>query len=830
MRKLQLLIIGAGIAGMSAAQSLKGKNILVHLVEKQSFIGGNAVNLACMATNKCEYCSACLSIEKSDQILKQENIVLHLNTSVKTIQKQKSNYEVCLENNEKFNVAKIIVATGFSPFNPNKINSFHYNDYENVITTIDLNNFLKNKEDSASRQIGKYFKKESKKIAFFQCIGSRNKELGKDYCSQVCCKISMRHIKKLLFLYPDVDITLFHIDLQIIGKQIRDLYYDIASKINMIQGVPAEILRNNNKLNVITLDNKKQSRVLKLFDLIVLSVGIEPSCDNKKLADILNVKSGINEFWDVDKKDFYFAGCVSGPKDILSSIQDGKIAATKVINDLGLDDNKSFINKISVAVLGEKRQAARIADKISLKGYNTYFFGSKNSLEQKKHVNAIEDSKIICLKRQLNNFSIFYEQLIYDDKSKKHIRKKHSLDCNAMIVSLEPAKIFKVPDGKKLLNPILNLDQFVDMLEAVPENCPENTAIVLDYFGHEFKTQARKALNTAIKIKNLGKNIYIIMKKMLVHGTFGQKLYDNARFKEVSFLRYEKKADIEIKDFNNGFLITLKEAGLPLFKMDLHLDCLVFPLVIFPDKNFDNIAKLLKLPLDEQGFLQSSNVSNRLVKSFRKDIFFAGTCHDEIDQNEFENEIEEISASLYSKSNKENEVEVKINESKCVKCLTCFRSCPHNAIIINKTNVPQIVAKLCFECLFCMANCPAKAIETISDFNKNDKIIQNLEKGKKTIFACANSAALALKDSKLDKINLVKISCACQISVELVLKSILKTNADIIIHSCHKEKCESDKGSYAADMIVQKINKILDLKDIKVISKPLSANENIIGY
>ncbi|MCK5838047.1 MAG: CoB--CoM heterodisulfide reductase iron-sulfur subunit A family protein, partial [Desulfobacula sp.] len=331
---LNILIIGGGVAGMAAAQAFANQNIAVHLVEKENTLGGHAAKWACMATDSCENCGACLSIEMADQLQKQKNAVLHLNTTVKTINKKEQAYEVILEDKTSFNVKKIIMTTGFSPFNPVQINSFHYNDYNNVITTADLNTILQ------EETLSEYFnEKPDPEIAFVQCVGSRNRELGRDYCSQVCCKISMRHAKKIGYLFPESDITLFHMDLQVIGKEIRPLFDTLSKNIALVQGVPAEILEDTgtNMITIVAEDKETGSRVSKAFDLIVLSVGMQPSPTLESTVGLLDMTPNSWGFFNTDQaviaKDVIIAGCANGPKDILSSKQEGRIAAARVIDD-----------------------------------------------------------------------------------------------------------------------------------------------------------------------------------------------------------------------------------------------------------------------------------------------------------------------------------------------------------------------------------------------------------------------------------------------------------------------------------------------------------------
>jgi len=109
-----VLILGGGVAGMAAASSLANQDLSVHLVEDQNHLGGKASQWACMATNTCKQCNACLSIEMAEQIAAQDNINIHLNTRINTLKKTSQGVEATLTSGEVVTAAKVIMATGFN--------------------------------------------------------------------------------------------------------------------------------------------------------------------------------------------------------------------------------------------------------------------------------------------------------------------------------------------------------------------------------------------------------------------------------------------------------------------------------------------------------------------------------------------------------------------------------------------------------------------------------------------------------------------------------------------------------------------------------------------
>jgi len=809
---LNVLVIGGGVAGMAAAQSFAGRDVNVHLVEKKASLGGHAAIWACMATNTCENCGACLGIETADQIVKQDNIILHLNTMVKNIQKSPMGYTVTLEDKETFNVKKIIMATGFSPFNPARIPSLHYDEHDNLITTAELNTLLK-EEKLANHFTGK----THPRIAFIQCVGSRNRDQGRDYCSQVCCRISMRHAKKLTHLFPDACVMLFHMDLQIIGKETRSVFNTISKNISLKQGVPAEILKNNDTkmLTIVTEDKKTQSRVSKDFDLIVLSVGMVPDKTLGTSSDLLGLTPNSWGFFNSDKaalqEDVLIAGCANGPKDILSSRQEGRKAAAKILEDLKVGKKQ----KIDIAVFGQGAQADHTAMAILAKGYHTFLFGPGTCLSKKTSISVIDNADIISVSGTAGNFSIFY----------KSGKKKQTIVCAAIVAAYEPKQTMKLPEN--LGNTIVSPEELLKIIKETPANCPDEIAILLDYNGPEFKSSARIALDAAVTAKSLGKNISIFMNKMLVHGAMGQRLYDMARKQGIHFLRFDGCEDLDIQDSKKGFTIRFKEATLPFIDLDLDCDCLVMPKNLIPSQEFKETARLLRQTLDKEGFLQSANTRHRLTQSPRKGIFFAGTCHDEVDLNDLDEEINDILSAFSTESFTlpAKDTGVEINQKLCAQCLTCIRICPHSAIVMNEKNRPQIVPDSCFSCHLCVSNCPAYAIE--SKGMSNDLITEKIQKDNVAVLACERSSFLAAKNITLPKnIHVIPVPCACRMSSDILLKALLAGASKVVVSGCHQENCRSDKGSSTAAASVKNVLSIPGMDASKVTWEPIAANES----
>ncbi len=807
-----ILILGGGVAGMAAARFLERQNLKIVLVEKDSSLGGHAAKWACMATDTCANCGACLSVDMARQVARQKNIDLCLNDEIKTLAGKDGDFDIELASGRTFKARKIILATGFSPFDPAGLFSLKARNYANVITTAQLNTLIR-QEDLGARLTGK----TSPKIAFIQCVGSRNPKLGKDYCSQVCCKISMRHAAKLTDLIPDARITLFYMDLQIIGKETRTLARELAGKIDLVQGVPAEILKNpeTGRLSMITEDSETGTRIKNEFDLVVLSVGMTPSEGAEPTWEALGVRPNPWGFFNTPEacleKGIHVAGCAQGPKDILESRQQGVLAGAQILKELGMAPDP----KITLAVTGSGPQAGAVAQAAADQGYHVVCFGDPQGLAHDR-IQKLGGAKILAVEGTAGNFNIVVREA----------QKVKTMVCGAIIAANEPlSQSGRHHEG---LGQALDLDDFARL---TPDRLPEQTVIVLDYFGPEFKAEAAKALDAAMTAAEHKKQVFILMNKILVHSPQGQRRYDRARKMGIRFLRYQDPRDLTLSPRENGFRVKVREATLPGRELDLGDLCLVMPASVKAAPGFEALAGLLKDQIDREGFLQSANVRHRISQSPRKGIFYCGACHDESDPMDLETQISEVLSTIlimdFPSAAKDSGV--FINEKKCAKCLTCYRICPHRAIILNEKTRPQIMPEACFSCHLCMSNCPALAIESDNYANAQvTEMISPFKTGKKptVVLACERSAALAAAPLDLpDHICLIPVPCACRISPALILAALTRGADRVVVSGCHEENCRSLEGTAAARLGVEQVLKIPGIPSDKASWEPVAANE-----
>ena len=240
-------------------------------------------------------------------------------------------------------VGSIIIATGFEVLKPTIIDEYCYGKYKNVLTALEYERLLAASGPTSGHVIRPSDGKEPKKIAWIQCVGSRDIDRGNPYCSRVCCTYATKEAMITKEHDPDVETTIFYIDRRTYGKGFEEYYVKARdSGVNYLRGVPGEITKDKDENIKIKYEDTTTGKVKEMMvDLLVLSSSMIPSKTNKELSEVLGVELDENGFFlekdpflgpsQTTKKGIYLAGCAQGPKDIPDSVAQACSAASNAV-------------------------------------------------------------------------------------------------------------------------------------------------------------------------------------------------------------------------------------------------------------------------------------------------------------------------------------------------------------------------------------------------------------------------------------------------------------------------------------------------------------------
>ena len=343
------LVIGGGVTGMAAALDIAAQGFKVHLVERTGELGGRAYKLSMtFPTHNCgiccmQYCKECVFTPKIEEVTQNRDIEVLLDTEVEEITGGFGKRHVKVRGKDgttkEFDVGTIIVATGTKTFDPKRIPELRY-EHPDVITTVELEQLIVEQREAGTCLQRPSDKKRPKTVNFIQCVGSRDKQKGNLHCSLVCCTYAIGQAREIVKLDPEANVYIHYIDLRGPYRGFEE-FYDAAKEegINFVRGRISEIVLDKGKMFVRAFDTDSDTLLNIDSDLVVLSVGQEPSDGSDRIAKMLHIQTDIDRFMkDINpmfpsefRRGIYVAGTAQGPKGIRYSIEDAKSAAASAV-------------------------------------------------------------------------------------------------------------------------------------------------------------------------------------------------------------------------------------------------------------------------------------------------------------------------------------------------------------------------------------------------------------------------------------------------------------------------------------------------------------------
>jgi heterodisulfide reductase subunit A len=239
-------------------------------------------------------------------------------------------------------VGAIIVATGLDVYDPTEMDEYGYTRFDNVITSMEFERLICAGGPTDGHFVRPSDKERPKRIGFIQCVGSRNPKIGRPYCSNICCMNTIKDTLLLADHYPDTRNSVFYQDIRAFGKSFEDMFQrSKEAGTRYIRGLPGDIEEDPETRNLIlTVENTTSGQLERHeLDMVVLSVGVQPSADRDKLAGMLTLSKTSDGFFmeshpklkpvDAPTRGVYFAGFCESPKDIKDSVCQAGAAASR---------------------------------------------------------------------------------------------------------------------------------------------------------------------------------------------------------------------------------------------------------------------------------------------------------------------------------------------------------------------------------------------------------------------------------------------------------------------------------------------------------------------
>ncbi|MEM4291621.1 MAG: CoB--CoM heterodisulfide reductase iron-sulfur subunit A family protein [Archaeoglobaceae archaeon] len=379
------LIIGGGLAGMTAAIELAKQGIECYLVEKEPELGGNLrhIHYTIDGKNPQELLKKLIAEVESNPKIK-----VFKSSIVESVEGFVGNYRSKIKTPngiEEISHGVVIVATGAKEYKPKEFNYGH----PRVITQVELEERLARGE-------------VPKSVLMIQCVGSRNEE--RPYCSRICCQTAIKNALKIKELNPDADVLVLFRDIRTYGFLER--FYENAAKrgvvfVHYTPENPPKVKVDGEEVEVEFYDEILGENLVAKPELVVLSAATVPNEDNKEISKLLKVPLDANGFFleahpklrpvDFATEGVFLAGIAHSPRLIPETISLALATVSRAMTLLSKD--KLVMDASKAEVTRERCDACGICVKACpVSAIEIVEFKTRTGVELKASV-----KKALCL-------------------------------------------------------------------------------------------------------------------------------------------------------------------------------------------------------------------------------------------------------------------------------------------------------------------------------------------------------------------------------------------------------------------------------------------------
>jgi heterodisulfide reductase subunit A len=330
-----ILIVGGGPAGLAAAHALATFGQACILVEKEDRLGGAPIleGYAKLVPSG-EWAKDAIG-GMVDRAANHELVDVRTGATVTSFSGEAGNFTASLSNGHAVDVSAAILCTGFTHFDSANKPEWGFGTYPDVVTTSQVEQMISSGQGVRCPSDGR----KPQRVAILLCVGSRDRQIGREWCSKICCTVSANMAMEIREELPDCHVYIYYMDIRTFGLYESKYYWKSQEefKVKYIKARIAEVTSDGEKLIVKGEDTLVKRPITIPFDLVVHAIGMDPNVDNKELSTLFGVDLEPNGYIDkansysatglTNRTGVFVAGSATGPETIDDSIAQGKAAA-----------------------------------------------------------------------------------------------------------------------------------------------------------------------------------------------------------------------------------------------------------------------------------------------------------------------------------------------------------------------------------------------------------------------------------------------------------------------------------------------------------------------
>ncbi|MFD2173884.1 FAD-dependent oxidoreductase [Rhodobacter lacus] len=344
MRDKPILIVGGGPAGLSAAHAVAASGRQAVLVDKADRLGGAPIlqGYAKLVPSH-EWAKDAIGAMVR-RVAQNKSVTVYTGAQVQSFTGDPGAFTATLKDGTRIAADAAILATGFTHFDSLNKPEWGFGTYPDVVTTVQVEQMISSGKGIRCPSDGRV----PERVAILLCVGSRDRQIGREWCSKICCTVSANLAMEMRELSPQTNVYIYYMDIRTFGLYEGEFYWKSQeeARVKYIKARIAEVTSDGKRLVVKGEDTLVKRPITIPFDMVVHAIGMDPNVDNMTLASVFGVTlsgygyikkaAAYTTTAQTSRPGVYVAGAAAGPETIDDSIAQGQAAAVAALSLAGV--------------------------------------------------------------------------------------------------------------------------------------------------------------------------------------------------------------------------------------------------------------------------------------------------------------------------------------------------------------------------------------------------------------------------------------------------------------------------------------------------------------
>ena len=330
-----VLIVGGGPAGLAAAAALASVGQESVLVDKEARLGGAPIlsgyaKLVPSGEWAKDAIGGMVSGVEHDPKVRRR-----LGCTVTAFDGEPGAFRATLSDGSAVDASAAILCTGFTHFDSINKPEWGFGAFPDVVTTTQVEQMISSGRGIACPSDGR----KPERVAILLCVGSRDRQIGREWCSKICCTVSCNIAMEIREALPDCHVYIYYMDIRTYGLYETNYYWKSQEefKVKYIKARIAEVTSDGHRLIVKGEDTLVKRPITIPFDMVVHAIGMDPNVDNRTLSSVFGIAlqpqgfigraNAYTTLGETSRPGVFVAGAATGPETIDDSIAQARAAA-----------------------------------------------------------------------------------------------------------------------------------------------------------------------------------------------------------------------------------------------------------------------------------------------------------------------------------------------------------------------------------------------------------------------------------------------------------------------------------------------------------------------